>query len=265
MFFLCVSVISALVATAAYITLKSAIFIPIIFVVSFIGLIFLFAVVGAIVSLFVDVNKDCKKSELIFKFYAYCIVDAVTHLLRIKLHVSGQSALPSRNFLLVGNHRSAIDPILEMGVLRKYNLGFVAKKELFKIPVIGKIMHKCFCLSLDRENPRSEMQTIISAISLIKSGAASVGIYPEGTRNVGEILLPFKAGAFKIAQKAECPIVVAVIRNSDLVQKNAPFRKTDVYLDFVTVLDVDYIKQHKCGQISDAVKSIIEAELIRSK
>ncbi len=261
MFFPSIAVISALAAAAAYIISHSVILIPIIFAVSFVVLIFLWAVVGAVVSLFVDINKECKKSEWIFRFYAYCIIDAVTHLLHIKLHVSGQASLPDRNFLLVGNHRSAIDPILEMGVLRKYNLGFVAKKELFDIPVIGKLMHKRFCLSLDRENPRSELQTVIDAINVIKGGAASIGIYPEGTRNKGKELLPFKVGAFKIAQKAGCPIVIAVIRNSDLVRENAPFRRTDVYLDFVEVLDSEYVKGHKCGQISDVVKDVMEKAL----
>ena len=261
MFFLGISVISALVAAATYIFSNLVISIPIAFAASFIGLIFLWAVVGAIASLFVDISKECKKSEWIFQFYAFCIIDIVTHLLRIRFHVSGSEILPDRNFLLVGNHRSAIDPILEMGVLRKYNLGFVAKKELFEIPVIGKIMHKRFCLSLDRENLRSELQTIINAINVIKSGAASIGIYPEGTRNPSDTLLQFKAGAFKIAQKAECPIVIAVIRNFELVQRNAPFRKTEVYLDFIGVLDVDYVKQHSCIKISDDVKEMIEKAL----
>lgn len=262
MFFLGISVISALAAAVTYIISNLVISIPIASAASFIGLIFLWAAVGAIASLFVDTRNECKKSEWIFRFYAFCIIDIVTHLLRIRLHVSGSEILPGRNFLLVGNHRSAIDPILEMGVLRKYNLGFVAKKELFEIPVIGKIMHKRFCLSLDRENPRSKLQTIINAINVIKSGTASIGIYPEGTRNTGRRLLPFKDGAFKIAQKTGCPIVVATIRNSDLVRKNAPFRKTDVYLDFVGVLDSEYVKQHKCGQISDVVKGMMEKALL---
>ena len=53
--------------------------------------------------------------------------------MRIKLHVTGKEIIPDRNFLLVGNHRSAFDPILEMGCLSKHNLGFVAKKELYTL------------------------------------------------------------------------------------------------------------------------------------
>ena len=233
----------------------------IIFILCLLALFVLWLLVGIICALFVDKTKDCKKSEWIYRFYAACIIYIVKHIMRIKLHISGEELLPDRNFLLVGNHRSAFDPILEMGYLSKYNLGFVAKKELFDIPIIGRIMHKRFCLSLDRDNPRSELQTVLKAIETIKSGVASIGIYPEGTRNTTDTLLPFKVGAFKIAQKAECPIVVAVIRNSEKVKDNAPFTRTDVYLDFVGVLDTGFIKQHKTAQISDVVREMIESKL----
>lgn len=55
--------------------------------------------------------------------------------------------------------------------------------------------------------------------------------------------------------------MVAVIRNSEMVKKNVPFKKTDIYLDLIGVLYVDYIKQHSCTQISEFVREIISDTL----
>lgn len=72
------------------------------------------------------------------------------------------------------------------------------------------------------ENTRKAIGTITHAAQMIHSGSAAMGIYPEGARTPGDRLLPFKPGAFKIAQKAGCPIAVAVIRNTKFILKNAP-------------------------------------------
>lgn len=189
----------------------------------------------------VDLDKPCRKHSPFFRFYANSIIGVILWALRIRLHVTGMELLPKEKFLLVSNHRSALDPIIQMGVLRKYRIGFVAKKELFKIPVIGKIMHKCFCLALDRDNLRAGARMMVQAAGHIQSQTAAIGIYPEGTRGHGNELLPFKNGVFKIAQRAGCPIVIAVIRNSESVTKNAPLRRTDVYLDIVGVLSAEDI------------------------
>lgn len=137
------------------------------------------------------------------------------------------------------------------------------------MPIFGKIMHRCSAVSLDRDNIRQAAKAILQAAELIKSDTAAMGIYPEGTRNHGEGLLPFKAGAFKIAKKAECPIVVAVIENSEYVMKNAPFKKTDVYLQILDVLPVEYVMGHTTAQLNevsynmmlDALKTTKTAEV----
>lgn len=149
-----------------------------------------------------------------------------------------------------------------MGALRNYHPGFIAKQELFKIPVIGRVMHKSFCLPLDRKNARKDARTISKAIRLLKEQTAVIGIYPEGKRNEGADLLPFKNGAFKIAQKSECPIVVAVIRNSERIMKNAPFKRTEVSLAFAGVLDKEYVKTHNSNQLSETVRTIMEEALV---
>lgn len=220
----------------------------------------LFLLPCAIGALFVDKAKPCTKPSPFFRFYANRVIEIIMAVLRVKLHISGMENLPQEKFLMVGNHRSGMDPVIQMWVLRKYNVGFVAKKELFNIPFVGNIIHKCFCLSLDRGNPKEDVKAIIKAAEIIKTQTASIGIYPEGTRNEGEELLPFKNGAFKIAQKAQCPIVVALIKNSELIMKK-PFKRKDVYVEFIEIVPKDFVAQNSTTIIGEKVRSIMESKL----
>ncbi len=237
--------------------LKSAYMLPIVFVLSFIALFLCWVLSCVICTRFVNTEKPCRKQNLIFRFYSDCIIRSITELFRIKLHVSGLEKLPTEKFLLVGNHRSVFDPVLTMGALHQ-KIGFVAKKSLFKYPILKELLHEKFCLPLDRSSKRQGVETCLKAARFIESGTTSMAIYPEGTVGKGNKLLPLKKGAFRIAQKAKCPIVVAVIKNSENVLKNAPFKKTDVYLDFVGILDVDFVSNAKTEHISDTVKEMIE-------
>lgn len=232
-----------------------------VFLASFVGQILIWAIVGFIATLFVNVDKKNEKDSRFFRFYAYSIEKILKRVLRYKVDVTGLEKLPEGKFLLVGNHRSAFDPIIQLGVFRKYNLSFVSKKENLKMPVFGKIMHRCSCVPLDRDNFRQAAVAISQTADIIKSGEAAMGIYPEGTRNHGEGLLPFKPGAFKIAKKADCPIVVVVMRNSEFVMKNAPFKATKVSLKVLDVLSADFVKENNTSQIGDAVYAMMDDEL----
>lgn len=234
---------------------------PLIFAVCF-GALFLLCLLPCIIySLFVDLNKPCTRQSKFFRFYANRLIEIITCTLRIKISVSGTELLPGEKFLLVGNHRSQMDPIIEMSVFRGYNIGFVSKQELFKVPIISKIIHKCFCLPLDRKSSRNGKTTITQAAEIIMSQNASIGIYPEGTCRAKPEMLPFKTGAFKIAQKAECPIAVAVIRDSELVSKRAPFRRTTVFVDVVGVIDAKEVLISKTSELSGRIRSMMEIAL----
>jgi 1-acyl-sn-glycerol-3-phosphate acyltransferase len=97
-------------------------------------------------------------------------------------------------------------------------------------------------LSIDRDNNRNALKTIIKAIKYIETDKFSVGLCPEGTRNKGEGLLPFKSGCFKIALKAKCPLVICTMKNTDKVFKNFLFRKTVIDMTIVDVLDYEEFK-----------------------
>lgn len=234
---------------------------PIVFLGIALMLLLVWAISCFIFTRFVRMDKEYIEPSKLYRSYTNCIIESLIQLLRIKLHVSGQETLPKEKFLLVCNHRGAMDPLLTMGVLRKYHMGFVAKKEIYKIPIISRLMHRCYCLCLNRGDVKQSAKTILKASEFIKEGKASIGIYPEGTRNHGEELLPFMNGAFKIAKKANCPVVVATIKNTEHIMKNAPFRKTKVHLDFVGVLDKEFVSKSSTAEISNRARSMMEQAL----
>ncbi len=143
----------------------------------------------------------------------------VAWLSGVKLTVIGEENVPRDTAVLfIGNHRSYFDIVLTYARCRGLT-GYIAKKEMLKIPLLSTWMKRLYCLFLDREDIREGMKTILTAIEHVKSGV-SIMIFPEGTRGKGRNeldMLPFHEGSFKIAMKTGCPIVPVAITNSSAI------------------------------------------------
>lgn len=210
------------------------------------------------------VNKN-KEYNTVSKFYRSILNHAsfiTTKILRIKLHISGEDKiLENQNYLFVSNHRSNLDPILSWYAFKKHNIAYISKKENFSVPIFGKIIHRCCFLPIDRTDPSKAIHTINKAAENLQKNEFSIGIYPEGTRNRNKELLPFHNGVFRIAQKASAPIVVFAIRNTDLVNKNYPFKSTHVYIDILDVIPVHEVKGIRTNILGDRIKGTIANHL----
>lgn len=236
------------------------IFFPAGILIAFIGLIALFFLLLLILSLFIDKDKPPKSPKSFYRYYMLGFISLLLGLYRVRVKKSGMEKLPDCPFLLVGNHQSVFDPMIEMLVLRKHNLAFVSKKENIAIPVGGKFMAAGGCISLDRENNRSAAKTISEAAERMKSGSFSMGIYPEGKTNKNPEkvkLLPFHSGSFKCATKANVPIVIAVIGNARGLQKRFFRPVNTVTLDIIGVITPEAYKGLTTSEISEGVKDII--------
>ncbi len=126
--------------------------------------------------------------------------------------------------LFTSNHRSYFDVVLAYGALPCTKItGFIAKKEIAKVPLLNLWMILLHCKFLDRENPRKGLRTIQDAINDVKKGW-SMFIMPEGTRNQADEMLPFKPGSLKVAERTGCPIVpVAITGTDDMFEKHVPW------------------------------------------
>lgn len=208
--------------------------------------------------LFVNMKKEYEHDSKFFRFLLNSSTSIAVRLLRIHIKVTGRELLPKGRFLLICNHRSKFDPILTWHILSRENLAFISKPENFKIPVFGRIIHRCCFMPIDRENPRSAMKTVNRAANLIKNDVASVAVYPEGTRNYGEGLLPFHTAVFKIAQKANVPIVIMSIWGTPDIRHNFPKHKSNVEINILGVLSAEEITTMKTNEIGNiAAKKIL--------
>jgi 1-acyl-sn-glycerol-3-phosphate acyltransferase len=131
-----------------------------------------------------------------------------------------------------------------------------------KIPCISRWMRYINCQFLDRENARAGLKTILNCIDLIKSGT-SVFLFPEGTRNMGGEMLPFKEGGFKIATKTGCPIVpVAIVNTENIFETHLPkVKKQTVSVRFGTPIFVSELGPAEKKVIGTTVQEQIRAML----
>lgn len=225
----------------------------------------LFVLFIIINSFFVNTKKERTKNSRYFRALLNSVTWEMIFIGRIKIHVTGQEKLPKDSrFLIISNHRSKFDPITTWYVFRKHDIAFVSKPENFKVPFFGKIIIPCCFLPIVRGNPRLAMPTIQKAIDLIKADEVSIGIYPEGTRSKTNEMLPFRNGVFKIAQRANVPIVICAVQGTENIHKNFPLHKTDVYIDILDVLSVDKVRSQKTFEIGDYSKALIENKLKES-
>ncbi len=227
------------------------------------AIIVLYILFLAICSLFVSPKKEYEEHSRFYRALLNGATAIAIKVMRIHIHTSGIEKIPqnTKNVLFVSNHRSNFDPILTWHILKRWQPAFVSKASNFKIPVFGRFIRKCCFMAIDRKNPRNAIKTINKAAGLLQKGEVSIGIYPEGTRSKTCELLPFHNGVFKIAQKADAPIVVLAVSGTEKISKNYPFRHTDVHIDVVEVVSAERVKSTKTDIIGEHIKIEMENHL----
>ena len=223
------------------------------------ALLLLYVLFLGICCLFINPEKEYDRNSPFYRFLLNSATAATIKLLRIHVHTNGIEKIPKdAKVLFVCNHRSNFDPILTWYALKKWKIAFISKPSNFKIPFFGRIIRKCCFMPIGRENPRKAISTINRAAKLLRKQEVSIGVYPEGTRSKTCELLPFHNGVFKIAQKADAPIVVLSITGTERIAKRTPFKSTDVYLDVLEVFSGENIQKTKTELIGTAVRRVIE-------
>jgi 1-acyl-sn-glycerol-3-phosphate acyltransferase len=173
--------------------------------------------------------------------------------------------------IFASNHVSWFDVPALAGSLPRYK--FVAKAELFKVPIFGKAMRAAGMVEIQRENRKAAFGAYEVAADRIKAGN-SVVVFPEGTRGLAYPLRPFKKGPFVLAIAAGVPIVPIIVHGTiEILGKGSLWAHPgtiDVHLlEPVSTEGVDYdhreaLMQAVRNRMADAMREIYGVEPLPS-
>lgn len=133
-----------------------------------------------------------------------------------RVQASGHENLdPHQSYVFVANHQSNLDAPLILAYLKR-NPGWIAKQELFRVPMLGQGIRLVNAVPIDRRNRTSAIASTKRAGEIIRSGR-SVVAFVEGTRSVDGRLGDFKKGVFYMALEAGVSVVPLVINDTRLI------------------------------------------------
>jgi len=170
-------------------------------------------------------------------------------------HLAGQEAV-----IYMGNHQSNFD-ILALFACLPGQFRWIAKEELFRIPLFGYSMKRSGYIPLNRDDRRKALQSMRAAAARIAAGT-SVVIFPEGTRSEDGNLLPFKKGGFSLAKEAGVPIVPLAILGSGEINPKGSRRIYGRHIHVTIFPPVD-VAAHG-DDLMEAVRAPIAAALAES-
>jgi 1-acyl-sn-glycerol-3-phosphate acyltransferase len=175
------------------------------------------------------------------------------------LEVSGREHVPEapgRKMIIMSNHQSQLDiPALTRAMDRI--TGFVAKRELSRVPLLNYWMHQLGCVIIDRSDKRGAHQALEKAAR--EMGDTPLVVFPEGTRSRDGKLLPFKLGGTRLALLAQAIIVPALIEGSRNAVENRKAQgkgPIPVRLTFFPPLDARGLDEGKVSQ--NKIKDYVE-------
>lgn len=180
-----------------------------------------------------------------------------------KVIVIGEENVPTdQPVLYIGNHKSLFD-ILVTYTRCPRRTGYVSKDVMGKVPSLNLWMKRLYCLFLNRTDIKQGLKTILAGIENIKNGI-SMCIFPEGTRNkTNDLLLPFKEGSFKMAEKSGCPIIpMALTNTSAIFEDHFPIIKpTTVILEYGAPIYPNQLEKEDRKKIGAYCQRVIEEML----
>jgi len=164
---------------------------------------------------------------------------------------------PRRSYILVSNHQSFFDIFSLLGYL-PLQFRWIAKAELFRIPILGWSMTRIGYIPIERGSPKKAYRSMLQAAEKVRSGT-SVLIFPEGTRSPDGTLQPFKKGVFIIALKSQAPILPVAIRGTRGIMRKGDWRTYPGHVEIIISppIDTDGFSTEKEAELSESVRKTL--------
>lgn len=188
----------------------------------------------------------------------YDKICAINRAGRVIIDAHGMENLPKEGgYIMYPNHQGLFDTLT---IFQTHEKPFtvVIKKEMENVFLVKQIIRLLKAQVMDREDVRQSMKVIMQVTKEVKEGRRYV-IFPEGTRSKnGNKLLDFKAGSFKAATSAKCPIVPVVLIDSYKAFDTNSIKKVTVQIHYLPPMYYEEYKDMKSVEIAAEVKRRIE-------
>ena len=177
---------------------------------------------------------------------------------RIDVTVRGISNVDqSQSYIYMSNHQSNFDiPVLLACLPVQFR--WLAKAELFRIPIFGRGMRAAGYISIDRFNQESAFESIKVAARKIKEGV-SVMIFPEGTRSIDGKIRPFKKGGFILAVDSGVPIIPIILHGTRSIMPKGRIRVQSghVYMDIQPPIETSGYTRESKDDLIERIRAVI--------
>ncbi len=176
----------------------------------------------------------------------------------IHVRVKGMTNIsPDRSYIYMANHQSHFDIPVILGYL-SVQFRWLAKSELFRIPIFGQAMQGAGYISIDRSDRKSAFESLDRAANTIRNGA-SVLIFPEGTRSRDGRIGPFKKGGFVLAIDSEAPIVPVILHGTRAIMPKGRLTITpqDVLLEICPPIETAGHTRRTKNELLEKVRQAI--------
>ncbi|MGL1933890.1 MAG: 1-acyl-sn-glycerol-3-phosphate acyltransferase [Fibrobacterales bacterium] len=177
----------------------------------------------------------------------------------IKLKVTGsEHIMKGKKFIVLSNHQSFID--IPLIVSLSGHVAFLAKEELFNVPIFGWAIKSSGSLPVSRSNPRKNKGLAQRMKKNIDDGH-NFCAFPEGTRSIDTTVAPFKVGIFKYIKDIQHPIVPISICNANSVlhKSSIKFFPGEVEVIIHPSISIETIQTTDIPDLKDMVRDIIES------
>lgn len=128
----------------------------------------------------------------------------------------------ARSYIFMTNHVSNLDPPIQVPLIPR-RTSVLVKKELFKVPILGRAMRLGSLVPVDRGNRDAGIEAVRAAKSVIVEQRVNMIIYVEGKRSFDGKLLPFKKGPFYLAMECGVPVIPITIVGTHYTMPKARF------------------------------------------
>lgn len=183
----------------------------------------------------------------------------ILNFLGLKVKVVGQEDPNAQMFIM--NHQSMIDIMLNEAVTSTNN-AWVAKRELFELPIFGPMLRKSHGISIDRENKQGLVGLLKDTKAALDEGR-TICIFPEGTRSKNGKILPFKQGSAMVANKNRIKVQPLILVNTGHAydSRSLTFHKGEVRAVFLDTFIADRSDKEWLANLRKKMQEAYDREL----